>query len=71
MYLFGSRTEDVGVTAPMVRMCGEVLRVKRDSSLRVRCSRTLDTAVAALKMEGVDMDRSLETRLKTSFIEGR
>ncbi len=53
----------------MVRMCGEVLRVKRDSSLlRVRCSRTLATAVVALKMEGVEMERSLDTRLKTNKI---
>ena len=46
-HLFGSSTEEVGVTAPTVRMWGEVLRVKRDSSLIVR-SRTLEIAVAAL-----------------------
>ena len=53
------------MTAPMVRMCGEVLRVKRDdSSLSVRCSLTLDTAVAALNIEGVEIDLSLDGRLK-------
>ena len=51
------------MTAPMVRMCGEVLRVKRDSSLSVLYSLTLDTAVAAFRMEGVEMDLSLDTRL--------
>lgn len=49
----------------MVRMCGEVLLVKRESSLlTVLCSLTLDMAVAALNMEGVEIDLSLDTRLK-------
>ena len=54
---------------PMVRMCGEVLRVNLDSSLSVRCSRTPDAVDMALKRDGVEIERSLETFLKKEVRE--
>ena len=40
------------------------------TSLNTRCSRTLEMAVAALNMDGVEMERSLDTRLVVVVGEG-
>ena len=60
-----SSIDVVGVVAPVVRVCGDWLLEKRDSSLYV-----LSLAlVSELMIEGVEMERSRDTFLNIIVIQ--
>lgn len=59
-----SSIDAVGVVAPVVRVCGDWLLEKRDSSLYVRSL----TLVSELMIEGVEMERSRDTFLNIIVI---